>query len=100
MCARSESYAAEGSAGREAHGVVLARAVAELAVLVELAAPLLAVDGVLLASKTRPALEKECRGGGGGRTALRPDPGAVLPFVGVASGRRRLRRLPQVGAGR
>ena len=59
VCARSESYAAEGSVGREAHGVVLARAVAELAVLVELlAAPLLAVDGVLLASKTRPALEK------------------------------------------
>ena len=61
VCARSESYAAGGSVGREAYGVVLARAVAELAVLVELAAPLLAVDGVLLASKTRPALEKECR---------------------------------------
>ena len=56
VCARSERYAAAGSAGREAHGVVLARAVAELAVLVELAAPLLAVDGVLLASKTRQAL--------------------------------------------
>jgi 16S rRNA (guanine527-N7)-methyltransferase len=59
VCARSERYSAAGSAGREAHAVVLARAVAELAVLVELAAPLLAEDGVLLASKTRQALGKE-----------------------------------------
>ena len=58
-CARSERYAAAGSPGREAHGVVLVRAVAELSVLVELAAPLLADDGVLLASKTRRALEDE-----------------------------------------
>ena len=45
--------------GREAHGVVLARAVSELAVLVELAAPMLGEDGVLLASKTRRALREE-----------------------------------------
>ena len=76
VCARSESYAAGGSVGREAHGVVLARAVAELAVLVELAAPLLAVDGVLLASKTRPALEKECTAAeeAGRRCGLTPEP--------------------------
>ena len=59
VCARSERYAAAGQPGRDAHVVVLARAVAELPVLVELAAPLLAVDGVLLASKTRRALEEE-----------------------------------------
>jgi 16S rRNA (guanine527-N7)-methyltransferase len=57
--ARSEQFAAPGSQGRDAHVVVLARAVAELATLVELAAPLLAHDGVLLASKTRRALEEE-----------------------------------------
>jgi 16S rRNA (guanine527-N7)-methyltransferase len=59
VCARSERHAAVGAPGREAYTVVLARAVAELAVLVELAAPLLAQDGVLLASKTRRALERE-----------------------------------------
>jgi 16S rRNA (guanine527-N7)-methyltransferase len=59
VCARSERYAAVGAPGREVHAVVLARAVAETAVLVELAAPLLAMGGVLLASKTRSALERE-----------------------------------------
>jgi 16S rRNA (guanine527-N7)-methyltransferase len=59
VCARSERYAAVGARGREAHDVVLARAVSELAVLVELAAPLLAADGLLLASKTRRALREE-----------------------------------------
>jgi 16S rRNA (guanine527-N7)-methyltransferase len=80
VCARSERYAAAGSPGREAHGVVLARAVAELAVLVELAAPLLAVGGVLLASKTRPALEKECRAAeeAGRRCGLTPEPSVPL----------------------
>ena len=66
MCARSERYAAAGSPGREAHGVVLARAVAELSVLVELAAPLLADDGVLLASKTRRGAREGMRRGRGG----------------------------------
>jgi 16S rRNA (guanine527-N7)-methyltransferase len=59
VCSRSERYAALGSSGREAHAVVLARAVSGLAVLVELAAPLLANDGLLLASKTRRAVEEE-----------------------------------------
>ncbi len=59
VCARSERYAAAGAPGREAYEVVLARAVSELAVLVELAAPLLAADGLLLASKTRRALREE-----------------------------------------
>jgi 16S rRNA (guanine527-N7)-methyltransferase len=59
VCARSERYASAGAPGRDAHAVVLARAVAKLAVLVELAAPLLAEGGVLLASKTRRALRDE-----------------------------------------
>ncbi len=76
LCARSERYAAAGSPGREAHRVVLARAVAELSVLVELAAPLLAADGVLLASKTRPSLEKEdgAAAAAGERCGLTPEP--------------------------
>lgn len=80
ICARSERYSAAGSAGREAHGVVLARAVAELAVLVELAAPLLAVDGVLLASKTRQALGKESAAAeeAGRRCGLTPEPSFPL----------------------
>ena len=59
VCARSESYASAGAPGRDAFGLVLARAVAGLPVLVELAAPLLAENGVLLASKTRRALAAE-----------------------------------------
>ncbi len=79
-CARSERYAAAGSPGREAHGVVLARAVAELSVLVELAAPLLADDGVLLASKTRRALEDEgdAAAAAGLRCGLTAEPPVLL----------------------
>jgi 16S rRNA (guanine527-N7)-methyltransferase len=58
-CARSEHHASGGAPGREAYTVVLARAVSELAVLVELAAPLLAEGGALLASKTRRTLDEE-----------------------------------------
>lgn len=63
VCARSEHHAAAGQPGREAYGVVLARAVAPLPALVELAAPLLAYGGVLLASKTGRAVRKEGPGG-------------------------------------
>jgi 16S rRNA (guanine527-N7)-methyltransferase len=59
VCARSERYAAAGAPGRDAHDVVLVRAVADLSALVELAAPLLAEGGLLLASKTRRALDAE-----------------------------------------
>jgi 16S rRNA (guanine527-N7)-methyltransferase len=55
--ARSEHHAARGAAGREAYGAVLARALAALPVLIELAAPLLAGRGVLLASVTSRSLE-------------------------------------------
>lgn len=69
VCARSERHAAAGAPGREAYAAVLARAVAETAVLVELAAPLIALDGMLMASKTRRALETE--GSAARDTALR-----------------------------
>lgn len=59
VCARSEAFAAPGASGREAASVVLARAVAPLPVLIELAAPLLALGGALLASKTRRAIDEE-----------------------------------------
>jgi 16S rRNA (guanine527-N7)-methyltransferase len=59
VCERSERYSAGGAPGREGHTVVFARAVSSLSVLVELAAPLLATGGALLASKTRRALEEE-----------------------------------------
>ena len=63
VCARSERHASVGQPGREAYGVVLARAVAPLPALVELAAPLLASGGVLLASKTARAVRDEGPGG-------------------------------------
>jgi 16S rRNA (guanine527-N7)-methyltransferase len=59
ICARSEHHAAAGQRGRESYGVVLARAVAPLPALLELAAPLLERGGVLLASKTARALRQE-----------------------------------------
>jgi 16S rRNA (guanine527-N7)-methyltransferase len=81
VCSRSETFAAIGAPGREAHAVVLARAVASLPVLVELAAPLLAVGGVLLASKTRRALEEEGPAGAEAarRCGLAAGPPAALP---------------------
>jgi len=75
VCARSEHHAAAGQPGREAYGVVLARAVAPLPALVELAAPLLALGGVLLASKTARAVRDE-----------RPDAVAVARLCGLAAG--------------
>jgi 16S rRNA (guanine527-N7)-methyltransferase len=80
VCARSEHHGAAGGAGREAYGVVLARAVAELSVLVELAAPLLAEGGVLLASKTRTALagESDAAEVACGRCGLAAEPSVPL----------------------
>ena len=75
VCARSEHHAAAGQPGREAYGVVLARAVAPLPVLVEWAAPLLVPGGVLLASKTGRAVREEGPGGD-----------AVAELCGLAAG--------------
>jgi 16S rRNA (guanine527-N7)-methyltransferase len=61
ICERSEKWAQvpppEG--GREAYGAVTARAVGRLATLAELAAPLLAAGGVLVAWKGRRDLDEE-----------------------------------------
>ncbi len=59
VCARSEHYAAVGAPGRDGFAVVLARAVAPLPALLELAAPLLGPGGVVVASKTARALRDE-----------------------------------------
>ena len=59
VCRRSERHAARGEPGREAYAVVLARAVAPLPALVELAAPLLSLRGVLVACTTNRALDAE-----------------------------------------
>jgi 16S rRNA (guanine527-N7)-methyltransferase len=58
-CARSERLGAVGSADRESYDVVVAKAVGSLATLVELAAPLLAGGGVLLAYKGERAAGAE-----------------------------------------
>jgi 16S rRNA (guanine527-N7)-methyltransferase len=59
--ARSEQYAARETeaSGREAHDVVFARAVSGLATVVELAAPLLAEGGMLLAVKSAEGAARE-----------------------------------------
>jgi 16S rRNA (guanine527-N7)-methyltransferase len=78
VCARSERYASVGAQGREGFTVVLARALAPLPSLVELAAPLLAAGGVLLASKTRRALAFEGAQGRDAATQCGLAPGAVV----------------------
>jgi len=80
VCARSELHAAIGQPGREGYQVVLARAVAPLPVLVELAAPLLAPGGVLLASKTGRAVRDE---GPGGELAARLCGLAARPVIAL-----------------
>ncbi len=57
--ARAEEWAAPAAAGREAYDLVTARAVARLSTLAELASPLLAADGALLAWKGRRDDEEE-----------------------------------------
>lgn len=78
--ARSEHYAALGRPGREAFAVVLSRAVAPLPVLLELAAPLLAMGGVLLASKTSRALAAEGMAGAWAAELCGLAAGPVVPL--------------------
>ncbi len=80
VCARSERHAAAGQPGREAYALVLARAVAPLPALVELAAPLLARGGVLLASKTRRAVQGEGPGGAAAARLCGLAAGPVVPL--------------------
>jgi 16S rRNA (guanine527-N7)-methyltransferase len=95
-CLRSERFGAPGAQGREAFAVVLARALGSLATVVELAAPLLAAGGVLLASKTGRALREEAGGGGGGGAAGGrgpPPPAPRRPAAALVPRRLGLRRL-------
>jgi 16S rRNA (guanine527-N7)-methyltransferase len=80
VCARSEEHAAPGRPGREAYDVVLARAVAPLPALVELAAPLLAAGGVLLASKTAAAVAAESSAGDAAAKLCGLAAGPVVPL--------------------
>jgi 16S rRNA (guanine527-N7)-methyltransferase len=101
LTARAEEWAglAPGlGGGREAYDAVTARAVAPLAVLVEYAAPLLRVGGVLVAWKgARDAAEEE----GGARAAERLQMAVrgverVVPFEGAEH--RHLHVFEKVGA--
>ncbi len=97
ICARSEALAARAirpadtavrtsshpscsGSGREAFDVVLVRAVASLATVVELAAPLLARQGVLLAVKTAAALAAEGPPGDAAAERCGLSPGSVTPL--------------------
>ena len=77
-CARAEELGAPGSAQRESYDAVTARAVAPLAVLAELASPLLRPGGVLVAWKGArdPAAERSALRAAAG-TAV--EPATVLP---------------------
>jgi 16S rRNA (guanine527-N7)-methyltransferase len=61
VCARSEDWASNPppSGGREAYDAVVARAVGRLATLAELASPLLAANGILVAWKGRRDSDEE-----------------------------------------
>lgn len=59
VCARAEEWAASGGRGRERYEAVTARAVGRLSTLAELASPLLAPGGVLVAWKGRRDAEEE-----------------------------------------
>jgi 16S rRNA (guanine527-N7)-methyltransferase len=76
--ARAEELGAEGAEGREAYDVVAARAVAPLAVLAELASPLLRDGGALVAWKGGRDPDEE---GQAARAASRT---AVIPERAVA----------------
>ncbi|HMK93614.1 MAG TPA: RsmG family class I SAM-dependent methyltransferase [Thermoleophilia bacterium] len=78
---RSEDLAQVGAPLRARFAVVLAKAVGSLAVVVELAAPLLAPGGLLLASKTASAAAAEAAGGeaAGAACGLAPHRVAPLP---------------------
>jgi 16S rRNA (guanine527-N7)-methyltransferase len=61
VCLRSEEYAAKGATGRRAFGLVLARAVGPLPVVLELAAPLAAPNGRVLISTSEQRAASEWR---------------------------------------
>jgi 16S rRNA (guanine527-N7)-methyltransferase len=83
-CARAEELPAQGF--RDVYGVVLARAIAPLATLVEYAAPLLVEGGVLIAWKGRRDADEE-RGGAAAAAQVGLEPAEVRrvsPYEGSA----------------
>ena len=88
VCTRSEEWASNPppTGGREAYDAVVARAVGRLATLAELASPLLAADGILVAWKGRrdPGEEAELERASG-RVGM--EPGGVR-WVGPYAGSR------------
>lgn len=85
---RVEELGALGSPQREAFDLVTARALAPLAVLLEYAAPLLALDGRLLAWKGDPD-EEELTAAGRAASELEFVPDPLLPVVPFAGSARR-----------
>lgn len=86
IAARAEEWAA--GEGRSAYEIVTARAVASLAVLAEYAAPLLGIDGVLVAWKGRRAPDEE-RAGVAAAERLGLQYSAVVPVTPFAAARER-----------
>ena len=87
-CERAESCAGDGAAGREAYEAVVARAVGPLATLCELASPLLADGGSLIAWKGRRSVEAEAAAARAAeRTAM--EPGGVIPVRPYPASRNR-----------
>jgi 16S rRNA (guanine527-N7)-methyltransferase len=86
VCRRSEAWAEEAppSGGREAYDAVTARAVGRLATLAELASPLLAEGGVLVAWKGRRDADEEAElRRAGERLAIEPlEVSWVGPYAG------------------
>jgi 16S rRNA (guanine527-N7)-methyltransferase len=82
ICQRSEEWAA--GAGREAYRAVTARAVGSLATVAELASPLLAEGGVLIAWKGARSLDEETElSRAAGRLAIEPiEVAPVSPYAG------------------
>ncbi len=86
LAVRAEELAGEG--GREAYDAVTARAVAPMAVLVEYAAPLLAIDGVLVAWKGERDREEE-KAAAAAVEHLGMTPRAVIPVQPYPGSRNR-----------
>jgi 16S rRNA (guanine527-N7)-methyltransferase len=95
VCERAEGWA--GGEGREAYDAVTARAVGRLATLAELASPLLAVGGHLVAWKgRRDEVEEAEAARAAARTAVEPiEVRAVGPYAG--SRHRHLHLLRKIG---
>jgi 16S rRNA (guanine527-N7)-methyltransferase len=88
ICDRSETWAAKAppSGGHEAYDAVVARAVGRLATLAELASPLLAEGGVLVAWKGRRNADEEAElGRAADRLAMQP---LEIRWVGPYAGSR------------